>query len=226
MQQILNVTVPATATPPGSPYDLVTLDEMKMKLMIDPSNTAFDGLLSELITNMSETIARMCNRVFIKEAVEETFYQLNDGDGTTQRLYLSRWPVKLADITAITQNGVDILPNNVANSSAGQWVLEEITGTLYQPSDYGAWYGTVDVDYAGGYAPSEVPGTLKFCVESLLRENYMSWIRNPSLFGVRLISHKESHVGYYAPNMFPTAGVPATWTTVNALLAKYIRHWV
>ena len=226
MQQILNVIVPATATPPAGAYDLVTLAEMKMKLLIDPSNTTFDGLLTELITNMSETIATMCNRVFIKEDVEETFYQLNDGNGTTQRLYLSRWPVKLSDITAITLNGADILPNNISNTTAGQWVLEETTGTIYQSSDFGAWYGCVDVDYAGGYDPSEIPGTLKFCVEALIRESYMSWIRNPALFGVRLISHKESHIGYYGPNMFPTIGLPQTWTTINNLLAKYIRQWV
>ena len=226
MQQILNVITPATATPPAGAYDLVTLAEMKMKLLIDPSNTTFDGLLAELITNISETIGTMCNRVFIKEEVQETFYQLNDGNGTTQRLYFSRWPVKLADIATINGNGIDILPDNILNSTAGTWVLEEKTGTLYQPSLYGSWSGVVDVGYAGGYAPDEVPGTLKFCVEGLIRESYMSWIRNPALFGVRMISHKESHIGYYGPNMFPTMGIPATWTTVKSLLEKYIRHWV
>lgn len=227
MQQILNVITPATAVPPAGPYDLVTLAEMKAKMLIPPTNTTFDVLLQELITNISETIAKMCNRVFAQEKVDETFYQLNDGNGTTQRLYLSRWPVKLANIASINQSGVDILPNNISNGTTGQWVLEESTGTIYQSSDFGAWCGTVDVVYTGGYAlPDGAPGTLKFCVEALIRESYMSWIRNPALFGVRLISHKESHVGYYGPNMFPTIGLPDTWKAVNSLLYKYIRQWV
>ena len=220
MQQILNVLTPATATPPAGPYDLVSLDEMRMKLSIAPGDTSFDALLQELITNLSETIARMCNRVFAREQVDETFYQLDDG--ATRRLYLSRWPVVLADIESITWNGGDILTD-----SAAEWVLEEGTGTIYRLPGFGGWYGAVDVVYTGGYAlPDSAPGTLKFCVEALIRESYMSWIRNPALFGVRLISHKESHLGYYGPNMFPTMGLPDTWKTVTQLLYKYSRHWV
>ena len=220
MQHILNVLTPATSVPPAGPYDLVSLDEMKMKLMIPPTTTTFDALLTELITNTSETIARMCNRVFAQEQVDENFLQLNDGNGTTQRLYLSRWPVALTDIVSINQNGNDIL-------TSGTWMLEESTGTLYQLINSGPWYGTVEVVYTGGYVlPDGAPGTLKFCCEAIIRESYMSWIRNPALFGVRMISHKELHLGYYGPNLFPTTGLPDTWKTVNALLSKYIRNWV
>lgn len=224
MQQILNVITEATS------QDLVTLEEMKMKLGIPDTNTTHDALLSELIENISDTIARMCNRTFAREQVEETFYQLNDG--CSQRLYLSRWPLTLSDISSIGQsNGsgsvVDILPDNILNSPDGTWVLEEKTGTLYRRQDAGYWQGTVDVVYTGGYdLPDGAPPTLKFCVESLIREGYMSWIRDPSTFGVRLISHKESRIGYYGPNMFPTFGLPETWKGVNALLYKFIRHWV
>jgi hypothetical protein len=214
MQQILNVITPA------STYDLVTLDEMKMKLGIDPSNTATDDLLSELITNVSETIAKFCNRVFAYEEVHETFYQLEDG--FSRRLYLSRWPVALSDIETITQDGKDILADQ-----GGTWVLEELTGTLYRLPIYGGWYGVIDVNYSGGYdVPDNTPGTLKFAVEAVLRESYMSWIRNPTLFGVRQVSHKESRVGYFAPNMFPVLGLPQTWQSVGTLLQKYIRQWV
>lgn len=221
MQQILNVVTPATAVDPAGPHDLVSLDEMKMKLAIPPTNTSTDALLQELITNISETIATMCNRVFAYEAVDETYYQLED-DCYTQRLYLSRWPVVKDDITAFTQNGID-----VSSWLSGPGVLEEKTGTIYIPSSAGPWWGVIDVQYSGGYKlPDGAPGTLKFAAEALLREGYMSWIRNPALFGIRQISHKSSRIGYYGPNMFPTTGLPATWTTVQNLLHKYIRHWV
>ena len=182
MQQTLNVLTPS------STYDLVTLDEMKMKLMIPPTTTTWDPLLNELIPNISDTIARMCNRVLAYEKVEETFYQLED-NCYTQRLYLSRWPVVLADITAFTQNGVDItswfapIPGSITPVGVGgQCILEQDTGTIYMPSNLGPWWGTIDVTYSGGYQlPDGAPGTLKFCVEALIRESYMSWISNTTL---------------------------------------------
>lgn len=216
MQQILNVITPADT------QDLVSLEDMKMKLGIPDTNTAQDPLIQELITNISETIAKMCNRVFGYEQVMETFYQLEDGC-YTQRLYLSRWPVVQADITSITQNGNDISDW----FDTGQCIVEEATGTLYSPSNFGSWRGPVEVLYSGGYdLPDDAPGSLKFAMEALMRESYMSWIRNPALFGVRLISHKESRIGYYGPNMFPTIGLPGTWKVVEGLCNKYIRHWV
>jgi hypothetical protein len=219
MQQLLNVLTPATS------QDLVSLANMKMKMGIDPSNTTWDALLQELITNTSETIAKLCNRVFGYETVDETYYQLADSPSPpTQRLYLSRWPVVTADITSITQDGTDLLPTLNIN-----WFLEESTGTLYQLQSLGQWICTtsIDVQYSGGYQlPNSAPGPLAFAVEALIREQYMSWIRSPSSFGVRQIRHKESSIGYYGPNLFPTTGLPATWTTVQTVLNKYRRDWV
>jgi hypothetical protein len=217
MQQILNVITPANS------QDLVSLENMKMKLFIPDTDTSKDALIQELITNISEVIAKMCNRVFGYEEVQETYYQLEDGC-FTQRLYLSRWPVVQADITSFTQDGTDISDWFLD----GTCVLEEATGTIYTPSKNGSWSGSpIDVLYSGGYKlPDDAPGSLAFAMEALVRESYMSWIRNPALFGVRLISHKESRIGYYGPNMFPTIGLPTTWKVVEGVLSKYIRHWV
>jgi hypothetical protein len=197
-----------------------------VKLNIPTGDTSKDALLENLISGISGTIAEMCHRTFGAEEVEETFYEISDCD-LTQRLYLSRWPVKFADITSIGQNGNDILVDNVLNDGKDAWVLEEETGTLYLRPDLGTWGGTVDVVYTGGYVlPDGAPDALKFAAEALLREGYMSWIRSPGSFGVRLIAHKESRVSYYGPNMFPTLGLPATWTAVGALLQKFTRPWV
>jgi hypothetical protein len=212
VQQILNVITPSPT------QDLVSLDDMKQKLFIASSDTTKDFLLQEIITNTSETIAKLCNRVFGYEEVDETFYQLEDG--SSQRLYLSRWPVLLTDIKTFTQDGNDLL-------AAPNWVLEQATGTIYLQSSLGSWYGVIDVDYSGGYQlPDGAPGSLKFATEALIREGYMSWIRSPASFGVRQISHKEARIGYFGPNLFPTTGLPATWQTVQSILNRYIRHWV
>lgn len=229
MQQILNVITPAASN------DLVTLAEMKNALMILPTDTSKDELVTDLITNISETIAKMCNRVFGLEEVDETFYQLEDeynawADNsvmpfrpTTQRLYLSRWPVQLSDIKSLTQDGNDLL------ASEGQtWMLESETGTLYSFPTTGPWIGVIDVQYSGGYLlPDNAPGPLKFAMKAITRESYAMWIRNPSLIGVRQLSHKEARVGYYAPNLLGSAiGLPDTWKQVQGILDKYIRFWV
>lgn len=212
MQQLLNVITPAES------QDLVSLEDMKQKMAI--TNTATDFMLQEIITTTSEAVAKLCNRVFGYEGVDETFYQLEDD--SSRRLYLSRWPVVKDDITALTQDGVDI-----STGLGSTFFLEEVTGTLYMPPMSPPWYGVIDVQYSGGYAlPDDAPASLAFCAEALIREGYMSWIRSPASFGVRQISHKEARIGYYGPNMFPTLGLPATWAQVQAILAKYVRQWV
>jgi len=225
MQQLLHVITPPTTN------DLVSLDDMKLKLMLQPTDTSKDALVGELITNMSAVVGRLCNRVFGYREVEETFYQLNDQNSpqpATRRLYLSQWPVKAADIQSMTHtvdgSGVidDLLPG-----LGETWFLEETTGTLYQRPDLGPWFDTIDVTYSGGYdLPTEAPPDLVYAVEAVIREQYYVAIRNPTLFGVRQLSHKESRVGFYPPTMYSTAGLPQTWTTLQSVLFHYARHWV
>jgi hypothetical protein len=222
MQQILNVITPSPT------QDLVSLDDMKQKLQIPSADTSKDFLLQEIITNTSDTIAKMCLRVFGKEKVDETFYQLEDATTpATRRLYLSRWPVTKSDIEAFTQDGVDYLPDVIGPAWEGSWVLEETTGTLYQRTATGPWGGVIDVIYTGGYdLPDGAPGALKFATEALIREGYSAWSRSPASLGVRQIGHKEARVSYYAPNMFATLGNPATWTQVGGVLHKFTRLWI
>jgi hypothetical protein len=214
MQQILNVAVKASS------YDLTTLAEMKSMLMIASADTSHDALLTQLITDISETIATMCNRVFGYEEVNELFSQLSDG--TSQRLYLSRWPVVFGDIKTFTSDGADQLVDYKVT-----WILEEDSGTLYMDPQYGQWDGVILVDYSGGYKlPTDAPGSLKFAAQAIIRESYMGWIRNPALYGMRQISHKESRIAYYQPNLLTSMGSPESWKNVQSILDKYIRQWV
>jgi hypothetical protein len=141
---------------------------------------------------------------------------------------LSRWPVKLADISSISHtvdgSGTidDWLPS--ANQS---WFVEELTGTLYLRPDLGPWLDTIDVKYSGGYKlPDEAPADLTFAVEAVIREQYFIAIRNPALFGVRQLSHKESRVAFFPPTTLSAAGLPQTWESLKNVLASYYRHWI
>lgn len=216
MQHILNVLEKADT------YDLVGLDEMKQMLMIPASDTSKDAMLTAMISTISETVAKMQNRVFAKEKVRETIYQLEDGD--SRRIYLSRWPVKLVDIESITRDDT----YDVLLDEGNGWTLEEETGTLYRYPPGGAWYGVTEIVYSGGYElPEEAPGPLKFALAGVLRESYMAWVRNPSLYGIRQLGHKEARVSYYQPDQISTLGSPDTWRAVQSVLdAKYTRFWV
>jgi len=205
--------------------DLVTLDEVKLQLRIPTTDTSKDAELALFIDGVSAQMAHMINRVFGYAEVRETFYDVND----IKLLYFSRWPVKLADIETMTVDGTDILND-------GTWVLEEKSGTLYTPSQFGrgSWTGDLDVKYKGGYKlPAEAPDDLKRAANVAIREDYYAWLRGATLSSnVRMISHKHARVMYY-----PQGQVAATmkgggadygpvWNSVMAVLNHYFRHWV
>jgi hypothetical protein len=204
--------------------DLLTLDETKVQLRIPASDMSKDVTLTLAINGVSAQMAVMANRVFGYAKVRETFYDVHG----MQRLYFSRWPVKLADIETMTLDGIDLLATN-------GWVLEEKTGTLYTPPSGGriGWNGDLDVVYSGGYKlPDEAPDDLKRAAAAAAREDYYTYIRGTVLSGVRMISHKGARVQYYPPGQMGTTTqgtgkqLGPVWTAVANTLSAYTRHWI
>lgn len=204
--------------------DLITLDELKVQLRIDPGDVTKDAELVMVINGVSQQMAGMANRVFGYAKVNETFY---DVEGI-RRLYFSRWPVKFADIESMTLDGVDCL------TAGTGWVLEEKTGTLYTPPSGGSiWSGDLDVVYSGGYKlPEETPADIKRACSVAAREDYYTYIRGTILSGVRMIGHKSARVMYYPPGQMAgmekggAGQLSPTWNAVQQVLNNYIRHWV
>ena len=82
---------------PAESQDLMTLDELKTKLGITVSTPDQDATLSALITAYSDVIATLCNRVFGKETVMETWRGLD-----SNRLFLSHYPIDVeTDVTDV-----------------------------------------------------------------------------------------------------------------------------
>ena len=157
----------------------------------------------------------MCNRVFGYEAVEETFYQLEDG--SSQRAL----PVALAGRESRHHGDLDGRRHRLVAVDRRRFCRRGTHRHALPQVNTGAMDGVIDVQYSGGYQlPDGAPATLRYCTEALIREGYMSWIRSPGSFGVRQISHKEARIGYFAPNMFPTLGLPATWTQLQSNLEQ------
>jgi hypothetical protein len=235
MQHILNVIETADSVA------LLSLAEAKALLKIPATDTSNDAVLTMMIEQTSDEIAVLAGRVFVYEKVQETFFDISNGE---KRLYFSRWPVQIEDILELTADGVDILPNlwpqplpptapptAPSTTISGNWILNQIKGYMYKPPS-GIWSGNVNAIYSGGYKlPDDAPPALKGVATLVLRDAYWAYLRGAVLTGVRMISHKHARVQYYPQGQ--TAGSsgsvmssPATQRAVNDVLAHYIRHWL
>jgi hypothetical protein len=195
-----------------TPYDLLTLDEAKTYMGI--TDTLKDEQIALWITMASMTIAEMCNRVFAYERVREVWYC-----NASNSLYLTRWPVKAADIESVTENGILL--------ASTDYELEELKGHLLKIT---GWATPIEIIYSGGYKlPDEAPADLKHACALLVQEaRAQSLIASVS--GVRMLSHKSARVMFYDPNR-ATAGRGLAMgsqaqQTARSLLSNYTRFWV
>jgi hypothetical protein len=204
----VNVLTPATV------FDLLTLAEARAALGTVSLASLPDSQLQLMITENSDVIATLCNRVFAKEKVQETWRW----DGClclgNPHIFLQRWPVKTTDVATV---------ESPSGSTISDWALEEKSGKL---SNYNSWQEPAVVTYTGGYVlPGEAPPALKQACGLLIRTAYFQLLR-ASTTGIRSISHRESRVMYFDPNILAKLGagtVDATLKAMQTLLSRYMR---
>lgn len=206
---------------PAASYDLATLAELKTMLGI--TTTAEDAQLQMWITQYSDVIATMCNRVFAKETVVETWRGDSDPlDNPNGRIFLTHYPVNDGDLTSVTGNGTTIDP-------AG-YVLENRSGKL---QFFGTMYSApISITYSGGYLlPSEAPPALKQALAVLVGAARLMVLRQLTS-GIRSISHRESRVQFFDINaaMAKLGGgagpLAMAGQTVEQMLYHYMRLYV
>lgn len=198
---------------PADSYDLITLEELKIKLGIPDSDLSQDAMLSQMITSYSDVVATFCNRVFAKEKVRETWRGLD-----SNRVYLSHYPI--ADESDI--ESIECPRGSVMDSSGYEIELKsgkvELFSSQSQP---------IVITYTGGYElPDESPPALKEVTAVIIREIKAQAYRSG---GVRSLVHKESRVMFFDPNQ-QKAGMTTFSqnmgglnSTIAALLYHYIR---
>ena len=197
---------------PADTYDLLSLEELKASMGIDPVDTAQDEQLEQLITRFSDVISTLCNRVFAKEEVRETWRCLG-----SRRLFLSHWPAKEENIES-----VECPRGTILDPSA--YEFEEKSGKLEL---FESRAEPIVVTYTGGFdLPEDAPPALKQACEIMIRED-RAVIRGLETSGIRSITHKEARVMFFDP--LASAGVASQksfgWAmnTTNALLMHYVR---
>lgn len=194
---------------PATSFTFMTLAELKTALGNPTGTPASDAQWQWLIESNSATISELCNRVFAQEEVEESWREI-----INNRVHLTHWPVKEADIVSVTSNGVDQIG----------WELEEASGKLqlFEQSE------PVIVHYTGGFLlPEESPMPLKHALV-LLSASWKAMLQMVQVTGVRMIAHKESRVMFHAPVSTATTaasssgGIPPA---VETILTQYMRLW-
>ena len=203
-------------------YDLMSLDELKLMIGIPATDTSEDEILKQWITHYSDVIATMCNRVFAKEKVAETWRgDLPPYDTQNGRVYLTHYPVADDDIESVTApDGSSIDPT--------AWEIENRSGKLqFFNTD---WSEPIRITYTGGYdLPDECPPALKQALTLLISSARVSMKREITS-GIRSISHRELRVQFFdaAASAAKAGGNPlaAAGDTVNALLYHYMRFYV
>jgi hypothetical protein len=204
---------------PAESYALLTLEELKVILGISDTDTSEDEQLNMWIEQYSDVVATMCNRVFAKEKVAETWR----GDSMPfdcPRLFLTHYPV--------ADDGIETVESpRGALLDPALYEIENGSGKL---RIQGAWSEPVTVTYTGGYdLPDEAPPALKTAVGMLISAARIEMTRNKTS-GVKSISHRESRVMFFdVQQMTGTTGsgpLAQAADTVSALLYKYMRFYV
>jgi hypothetical protein len=202
--------------PADEDASFLTLAEAKRMLGIpgggDPQA---DQTLEMQLVNATWTIMRLCNRMFAREKVIETWR-----DFQQPKVFLTHYPVAEDDIEGIEAGGQPV-------ALAG-FELEEHSGKLWAPRGFRE---PLRVTYSGGYElPDEAPKPLKQATVELVR-NWRSSATREAVEGIRMIAHKESRVLYFDPSQQQAkAAAPGALgsgvKTVDDLLMRYVRLWV
>ena len=201
----------------------LSLEEAKAALGLPATGSTpeADAQLQFQIDSASAIIFRLCNRMFAKTGVQETWR-----GNTHPVIYLRLWPVKDEDLFDIAgPNGPPVIwpPTPLP---PGSFELENQTGKL-KVNGFG---DPISITYAGGYdLPDEAPDDLKHACLMILRQQRTETARE-SVEGIRSISHKESRVMFFDPNQTKTTSAAMSGSSgipqVDALLSRYCRDWM
>jgi hypothetical protein len=166
-----------------------------------------------LVTAYSDVIATMCNRVFAKETLTETWRGIDDN-----RLFLSHYPIVTpTDIASIE------CPRGSPMDPSG-YEIELKSGKIEL---YATQSEPIVVTYTGGYAlPTDAPPALKEALSIMIREERMA-AQRAATGGVRSLAHKESRVVYFDPNLLlKQQSIAGGLTGVSVMLNNLLMHYV
>lgn len=137
---------------------LVTLNEVKVYLGIDPLDTTYDAFLTELIIIFSESIEAYCNRKLLAADYVQTV-ECRDFAGNQLPLY--HYPIN--SISKIEFDGVEVF--DVVRVQKPSALLTPAFGTSFFSN-----YRELKITYNAGH--TVLPAPIRFVIFSLIKEKY------------------------------------------------------
>jgi hypothetical protein len=169
--RITSVTVPAAS------LALVSLDDAKLALGIDPSDTSQDAMLTQQIDAVSRAINNYCDRVL---AVQSYRDQIREACGFWGEPIITRqYPIVLdsggVPLVTITEDGAAL--------ASTYYEVSPETGALYRLTDSAAASGwaaaLLVVDYTAGFDP--IPADIQGAAFEWLTMRWAAVGRDPAL---------------------------------------------
>ena len=167
---------------PASSYDLIDLATLKTLNSI--SGTGQDAYLSLVISQISQSAADYCNRVFPVETVEDSYWPQRRGYQWEPRrrarpIILTRYPV--GTVTSVLEFIGGVGPTTLVADT--DYKLDSIRGEIYRLDNLGIptpWVAdSIVVTYSGGY--STTPADLQLAAAAWVQAVAAAQTRDPAL---------------------------------------------
>jgi len=193
---------------PATSVSFLTLAEAK--LLLGSSSAVTDPQLQMMIDVHSATVMRLCNRIFAREEVQDTWRDVGG-----RRVFTSHWPVTAADVESVYSGGNPLAP--------GDYELEEGSGKISVFN--GSWAEPVVVTYWGGYVlPDEAPLPLKQATSLLVRETKIQ-ASIESTAGIRSLSFRDRRVMFFDPSKILSSAGPGGKSMAAQAAANLLVHY-
>jgi hypothetical protein len=202
---------------PADNLMLITLDQAKAALGIDPADTSQDAAIQQEIATISAAVESYCERTFTRQTYRDQIRSAYDWLAAGQPLETRQWPIPLDDgglpVLTVTEDGTLLDP--------ALWEVDIDTGSIYRLDTSAmiySWTGRVIViDYDAGYdvIPADVTGaTLEY-----FTARWASRGRDPAL-------RRENIPDVIQQDWYTDATTPSMSSTVRDWLDGYKKVFV
>jgi hypothetical protein len=173
-----NYRISRVIVPAGS-LALITLDQAKAALGIDPADTSQDAALTHQIDAVSTAIDNWCGRTFVRQTYRDQLRFVCNWLGPGEPLVTRQWPIPVdvdgEPILTATEDGT-ILDQAMWEANIDSGELYRLDGSNMAAS----WTGsTVILDYDGGY--DEIPADVQSAALEWLTGRWAAQGRDPAL---------------------------------------------
>ena len=163
---------------PADSLALVSLDDAKVVLGIDPADTSKDAALTQQIDAVSAAVNNLCNRIFAVQTYQDQFRYVYNWLYSGEPLRTRQFPIVVDDtgvpLVTVSEDGAAV--------DVAAWDVYPEDGALYRldGTSVAGWMGTtILVDYTAGYDP--IPADVQGAALEWLTARWFAVGRDPAL---------------------------------------------